>query len=61
MTFRRGNMDMQAVENYISENKRIEMPDLQEQFALTYSDTVKVLSELEKREKIKYLKTLKKI
>ncbi len=47
-------MDMQAVENYISENKRIEMPDLQEQFALTYSDTVKVLSELEKREKIKY-------
>ena len=47
-------MDMQAVENYISENKRIEMPDLQEQFALTYSDTVKVLSELEKRGKIKY-------
>lgn len=45
---------MQAVENYISENKRIEMPDLQEQFALTYSDTVKVLSELEKRGKIKY-------
>ena len=47
-------MDMQAVENYISENKRIEMPELQERFALTYSDTVKVLSELEKREKIKY-------
>ena len=35
-------------------SKRIEMPDLQEQFALTYSDTVKVLSELEKRGKIKY-------
>ena len=47
-------MDMQAVENYISENKRIEMPELQERFALTYSDTVKVLSELEKRGKIKY-------
>ena len=47
-------MDMQAVENYISENKRIEMPDIQEQFALTYSNTVKVLSELEKKGKIKY-------
>ena len=45
---------MQAVENYISENKRIEMPELQERFVLTYSDTVKVLSELEKRGKIKY-------
>lgn len=47
-------MDIQAVENYICEKKRIEMPELQERFALTYSDTVKVLSELEKRGKIKY-------
>lgn len=47
-------MDIQAVENYICEKKRIEMPDIQEQFALTYSNTVKVLSELEKKGKIKY-------
>lgn len=47
-------MDIQAIENYIYEKKQIEMPDLQEQFSLTYSDTVKVLSELEKGGKIKY-------
>ena len=47
-------MDIQAIENYIYEKKQIEMPDLQEQFSLTYSDTVKVLFELGKSGKIKY-------
>lgn len=47
-------MDTLVIETYICEKKRIEMPDLQEQFSLSYTDTVKALSELEKRGKIKY-------
>lgn len=47
-------MDTRAIENFICEKNRIEMPDFQEQFALSYSDTVKILSELEKKGSIKY-------
>ena len=48
-------MDKQAVEKYIGEAKRIEVPYLQEKFALTYSETSKLLSELEKKGAIRFL------
>ena len=47
-------MDIQDIINYIKEVGEIEMPDLQEQFALSYSETTKALSELEKKGMIKY-------
>ena len=47
-------MDIQAIENYIKENGRVEMSDVQERFSLTYSEVNKTFENLEKKGVIKY-------
>ncbi len=47
-------MNIQEIENFIKKFIRIEMPDIQERFGLKYSETVKALSQLEKKGIVKY-------
>ncbi|MCM1533660.1 MAG: hypothetical protein NC099_03295 [Corallococcus sp.] len=47
-------MEIKDIEKYVNECRRFEMPELQEQFSLSYEETNKVIDELQKSGVIKF-------